>query len=584
MENQTKIDSTSSLQACQKCKKDFLIETEDFNFYKMVDVPAPTFCPECRFQRRLTFRNDRTLYKRACELCQSNVISIYQPSGKIKVVCQKCWWGDEFDVRKYGRDYDFSKSFFEQYQELMQEVPFIANFVVDESRMINSPYNNMVLDLRNCYMMFDSDFNEDCSYGCEVENSRNCIDTNLIEKGEMCYECVNITNCYRAFYSLDCENSNDIKFCRDCNGCTDCFGCVNLRNQSYMIFNQSMGNKANYDLKIKEMDLSSRKSLEEIKNSVQKIWDQGIIKFMHEKQTNDVSGDYIYNSKNVKESWIAHEGWNLKFCQYLVAPNVKDSYDFTQFGKNVERHYEVLQGGNGGSNVRFSWFTVNENSQVDYCMQVMTSHDMFGCIGLRGKEYCILNKQYSKEEYEVLRRKIIEQMRTTPFIDKSGIKYSYGEFFPSELSPFAYNETTAQEFFPLTKDETILNGFSWFERLERDYKPTLKVEDIPDNASQIPETITSEILECKNSKNNIESCTIAFRIITDEVGFYKRFNLPIPNKCPNCRHMERMKLRTSPRFKKVKCGHVDCNKEILTAYSKETSNLYCKEHYLRAVV
>jgi len=577
---------------CQKCKKDFIIETEDSNFYKMMKVPEPTFCPECRLQRRLTFRNDRTLYKRECEMCKESVISIYrshstssgQAGGDTKILCQKCWWSDKFNATTYGRDYDFSKSFFEQYQELMKEVPFLANFVVDESRMVNSPYNNMVLDLRNCYMMFDSDFNEDCAYGCEVEKSRNCVDTNLIEKGEMCYECVNITNCYRAFYSLDCENSNDIKFCRDCNGCTDCFGCVNLRNQSYRIFNEPMGDKATYDAKIKEMNLSSRKNLEEIKKKVLEIWKNGITKFMHEKQTNDVTGDYIFNSKNVKDSWIVHEGWNMKYCQYMVANNVKDSYDVTQFGNNIERYYEVLQGGNGGSNVRFSWFGVNENSQIDYCMQVMTSHDMFGCIGLRGKEYCILNKEYSKEEYEILRGKIIKEMKAMPYLGKNGIGYSYGEFFPSDLSPFAYNETTAQEYFPLTKEEAIKNGFSWFERGERNYQPTIKVADIPDNSKDIPENITSEILECINSKNNIEDCTTAFRVITDEASFYQRFNLPLPNKCPNCRHRERMKLRTTPRFKTVACAYDSCETEILTAYDEKTPNLYCKEHYLQAVV
>ncbi|MEI7810178.1 MAG: hypothetical protein WCI41_01320 [bacterium] len=330
--------------------------------------------------------------------------------------------------------------------------------------------------------------------------------------------------------------------------------------------------------------MSSRKNINEIKNKVKEIWEGGITKFMHEKQNTDVSGDYIFNSKNVKESWIVHEGWNLKYCQYLVAKNVKDSYDFTQFGNNSERHYEVLQGGNGGSNIRFSWFVPNENSQIDYCIQVMTSHDMFGCIGLRGKEYCILNKQYTKEEYETLREKIIKEMSVMPYVDKNGIRYSYGEFFPSELSPFAYNETTALEYFPMTKDKIIIDGFDYFEREKRNYQPTIKIEDIPDDLIDITENITNEILECINSKNNFEDCTTAFRVITDEASFYKRFNIPLPDKCPNCRHRERMQWRTIPRFKKATCEFNDCGKEILTAYNKETKNLYCKEHYLRTVV
>ena len=112
-------------------------------------------------------------------MCNNDVISIYHPGGKTKIVCQKCWWGDDFDASKYGKDYDFSKPFFEQYKELMSEVPFMANFVVDESRMVNSPYNNMVVDLRNCYFLTNADFNEDCAYGSETEKSKNCIDINV---------------------------------------------------------------------------------------------------------------------------------------------------------------------------------------------------------------------------------------------------------------------------------------------------------------------------------------------------------------------------------------------------------------------
>jgi hypothetical protein len=217
-------------------------------------------------------------------------------------------------------------------------------------------------------------------------------------------------------------------------------------------------------------------------------------------------------------------------------------------------------------------------------MQVMTSKEMFGCIGLRKKEYCILNKQYSKEEYEILRAKIIEQMTAMPYKDKNGVSYSYGEFFPSELSPFAYNETTANEFFPMTKAEVERAGFNWFEREARAYVPTILTENIPDESSEIPESITSEILECANSKKENKNCTTAFRIITDEASFYQRFNLPLPDKCPNCRHEARMKLRTLPRFRTAVCAFEGCGKEILTAYDKSTPNLYCKEHYLSAVV
>ena len=106
MESQTK--------QCQNCKKDFVIEPDDFAFYEKIRVPPPTFCPECRLQRRLSFRNERILYKRACDLCGKEVISIYHSEGKNVMYCQHCWWSDKWDPLAYGQGYDFQKPFFEE--------------------------------------------------------------------------------------------------------------------------------------------------------------------------------------------------------------------------------------------------------------------------------------------------------------------------------------------------------------------------------------------------------------------------------------------------------------------------------------
>jgi tRNA(Ile)-lysidine synthase TilS/MesJ len=42
---------------CQNCKKDFVIEQEDFNFYERIKVPPPTWCSQCRTIRRFVCSN-----------------------------------------------------------------------------------------------------------------------------------------------------------------------------------------------------------------------------------------------------------------------------------------------------------------------------------------------------------------------------------------------------------------------------------------------------------------------------------------------------------------------------------------------
>ena len=60
----------SENRVCQNCKNDFVIELDDFGFYEKMKVPPPTFCPNCRAQRRFMWRNERSLYKRPCSLCK----------------------------------------------------------------------------------------------------------------------------------------------------------------------------------------------------------------------------------------------------------------------------------------------------------------------------------------------------------------------------------------------------------------------------------------------------------------------------------------------------------------------------------
>jgi len=60
---------------CKKCSINFEITNEDLEFYKKVspvfngekiEIPTPTLCPDCRQQRRISFRNFYKLYKSKC--------------------------------------------------------------------------------------------------------------------------------------------------------------------------------------------------------------------------------------------------------------------------------------------------------------------------------------------------------------------------------------------------------------------------------------------------------------------------------------------------------------------------------------
>lgn len=274
------------------------------------------------------------------------------------------------------------------------------------------------------------------------------------------------------------------------------------------------------------------------------------------------SGDYIAHSKNTHQTYVAYKLEDCKFCAFMT--NARDCYDCTNFAEASEMMYEICQCGDQNSRILFSWWACTGCSNIEYSMFPIGCKNVFGCVGTKKKEYCILNKQYTKSEYEKLRAQIIEQMDKNPYKDAQGNMYKYGEFFPIELSPFGYNETTAHEFFPLDETETKSKGYNWRDLKRRTYESTKHLEEIPDASKDTDESVTKEVLECAHKEERSHGCTKGFRIIPQELQFYKKTNLPLPNLCPNCRYYERRKWQTpiTLHHRKCECAGTSDNKNI----------------------
>ena len=139
-------------KTCQNCKSDFIIESEDFEFYERMKVPAPTWCAECRFIRRFSWRNERSFYKRRCDAPghDEEVISVFSPEKPMTVYDQKYWWSDKWDPMEYAREYDSSRSFFEQFNEHMHSVPLMG-LAISKLVTEQSPFTNHCDFSKNSY-------------------------------------------------------------------------------------------------------------------------------------------------------------------------------------------------------------------------------------------------------------------------------------------------------------------------------------------------------------------------------------------------------------------------------------------------
>jgi hypothetical protein len=194
------------------------------------------------------------------------------------------------------------------------------------------------------------------------------------------------------------------------------------------------------------------------------------------------------------------------------------------------------------------------------------SRNCFCCVNMMRAKYCIFNKQYTKEQYEELVPKIIEHMKKTG---------EWGEFYPMNISPFGYNKTSAQMYYPLTEDEVLAKGLKWddYDPPLPDVEKIVEAKDIPDNITEIPDAALNFALKCEVSGK-------LFKLTLQELQFYRKHNIPLPRRAPYQRHLDRFSRRNPRKFWERKCAK--CGKVIKTTYSPDRpEKVCCEECYLR---
>jgi len=584
-------------KTCQNCKIQFTIEPDDFAFYEKIKVPPPTWCPTCRRVRRMMFRNERALYYGVCGLCKKNMLSTYAPDSPFTAYCKECWFSDQWDPLSYGVDYDWNKPFFEQFLDLKIRVPRLARMIVREN--INSDYANFVTGSKNAYLAYSIVRSENIMYSRVVDDSRECLDCSDLQQSELAYENIQSDNTNRTKYLYACTACINASFLFDCVNCQNCFMSSNLRSRQY-VFRNTQLTKEEYQKKIKEFRWGSHKEVQVLYNEYLAMTRTALHKYGDILKSVNSSGNNIMESKNVHYSFDIYNTEDAKYCDRLIGGS-KDYYDV--YGSaSGELHYEGMAVTYGGARTKFVLIgdAMQDSHYTDYCLN---SSYLFGCIGLQKKSYCILNKQYGEKEYKALIPKIIEHMNAMPYTDEGGRVYRYGEFFPPYQ--YAYNESIAQEYFPLTEDEVRSRGYRWRAPDVKQHQATLRPSEIPDDITEIKDDILEQIIGCTHagteSKGCNEQCTRAFRITLQELQFYRQLTIPIPHLCPNCRHYQRLKIRNPLKLWHRKCmcdyqvhenstkhmHHPEgkCSNEFETSYPPERPEvIYCEQCYNAEIV
>ncbi len=547
---------------CTHCSAKFEITKEDRRFLDLFDVPHPKMCPDCRLQRRLCERNTRSLYYRKCDLTGKQIISQYNTEQPFPVYSIDAWISDQWDARTYGREMDFSRPFFLQFKELLETVPHLALFNTPGT-MENSDYNNCTGNLKNCYLICESDFCEDCYYSNLLKNSKDVVDCSVCYECERCYECIDCIGCHSLVASQDSHNCSDSFFLMNCHSCRDCIGCINQRRKQYMILNVQYS-KQEYETKKRELKLDSRSGLLALADFCHKEHLKHPYRCLIGERTEACTGDRLYDCKNAHECFDCKDIEDCRYCERLSL-TCKTCMDFNSWGQNSELVYQCSATGDRVYNCKCCSTCITIQN-CEYCFECFHCSDCFGCVGLQNKKFCIFNKQYSKEEYEVLREKLIEHMRKSD---------EYGEYFPMSLCAFSYNETFAPDLFPMTKKEVLARGWRWYEHKETEKQYLGADVVLPETVAEVSDDLCKQILLCKATGK-------PYKIIPQELHFYRDMHLPVPNPCPDERHRRRIAKRNPYKLYERACGK--CSKKMQTTYAPERPEIvYCEECYLKTV-
>ncbi|MBI4836397.1 MAG: hypothetical protein HY817_04010 [Candidatus Abawacabacteria bacterium] len=501
-------------QICTRSNIPFIVSAQEKSYCDARDIPLPTISPLERFREMFAFRNEIVLYSRKCDKTGQDIISIYKPNTSFPVYEREVWLSDINDPLQYGRPYDFTKPFFQQFWELSQVVPREAKIGANAE---NSPYVNLCMNVKNCYYTFGCLGDEDCMYSAKIYSCRDCVDCLYSMNCELCYQCTNCHDCYQVRWAEHSFNCRDSAFLYACRNCSNCFGCVGLEHKQYCIWNQQYSQQ-DYEIELNKLLTGKASDLIPAQIKFTQLITDSSYQYQSIINCEDCDGAYIENSKDCHHACFVKSGQELE--HFFAGQKCKNCISVTTAieGELLYRSVAI------GLNSYNSQFCYMGSKLVDcqYCGYVFAGEKMFGCIGFpRRGTYCILNKQYSKEEYEELLPRIIAHMKSTG---------EWGQFFPMWMSDFPYTDTIAQEYFPITEGEGKRLSVHWAEP-----KPAPHIDNpyhIPDNIQAVDDSICQAILTDEISER-------AYRLQRKELEFYRKHTIPIPRLSFETRHLNR---------------------------------------------
>ncbi len=268
----------------------------------------------------------------------------------------------------------------------------------------NSDYGDYLAFCNNMFVSFDTSNSSDCIYVYDSYIAKNCIDCDFAVESDLCYEGVDPFKCFNSDYVEYSTSMRDSQYVANCINCHDMFGCVNLQNKSYCIFNRQL-TESEYKQKIA---LYKKWPPEKVLALVEELKLRYPITQTNEAHNeNSAYGNYSHYNKNC---YMIFDGAHNENCAYLYdSHHNATSYDMTCSYQQNQVSYEIVD----GIKLFNCSFAVNSSNAYDstFIFNCNNVKNCIGCVALSNKQYCILNRQLTKEEYEKISARLFEELK-----------------------------------------------------------------------------------------------------------------------------------------------------------------------------
>lgn len=555
---------TPGERVCALMGEKWFMDEEEIGWYKKFNVPPSKYSPLNRMRiMHGYFIMYNIFYNKHADTGRQMMATIPPASG-FRVLEDKEWY--ERDFSEKGISLDINRSFFDQLYDLSLSVPLPAhdNIVPPENSIAFLSFG----DQDSCLVMASrAKRSFVCSNAFDTEDSAEIImGTNVKES----YQTINSSNLFRCKFVQDSRDCQNCYFLFDCRNCEFCFGATNQRHKKYLWFNEQLS-KEEYERRLAGVDLLSFKIREEYRKrfadfvQTQAVWPEN-----SNLNTQNSTGEYLEDTIDARECYHVRGGSrdidHVTWC--LGAPSTACAYCGGATG-STDCYYSV-----GVTNCHRAFFNMNivTNSQeLEYCTRCFDCENCFGCVGLRRKKFCILNKQYSEDEYwktlDALKCRLLE---SGEYGDIPGLRFSTQHW------------SSLQDLFEIDKATALKLGGRDFDLVSQGADGQEIAPEIILPLETIPDRLSSDDYENLPGKFYFDPLVgRRFSFMKPELAMYQKLEIAPPRQHPRTRLMETYKWLNKPEFINVVCKK--CNKKLVVAknFAFPDRKIYCHSCYLK---